>query len=224
MVYLVRDAGEYQIDYYPDSDKEYFSECRELIDQGELFIKNPIFVCLQGEYLQKEVGFVMNTGLTGPLRIQNTEENQKKINEAIQANGLEGNQIRFGSIYKDDFLPYMKELRTSSYILFASISLILLVSIVSSYYCIKIFLLSESKLRMTKKLLGYSLWERYRSEIMVSTVIYLFGFLRVVLMGDSIPLLLLYMVFVIVDALITLVVISRAESKNIQDVLRGAAL
>ena len=81
--------------YYKDNRKQIFSESLQMTNEDHAFLINPVFVCLNEEYLRIFSGYLTTQAIANPIRIYDSKENKSAINEGIKKYGLELNDLQF---------------------------------------------------------------------------------------------------------------------------------
>lgn len=205
---------------YPQSNQEIFSQNYFMINEGQAFIQNPVFVGLKGKALD-EMLLLENQAITNPMRIADTSENQSAIRNAIRNQGLEENHIEFKSIFDTGFVQSMKTIKTSMMLIATAIIFITAVSLLSSWYLALVILTIRQKKLMVQKTMGHSFIKRYRSEMETEALIWLISFCFLITL-KPVPLgFLIYFLFLITDFLTETVIIRRNENKVLLRMLKG---
>lgn len=210
----------YRIVLYPDNNEQIFLPDRASIDAGNLYAQNPVFVCLHDQYMEDKYGFIAQSAVNNPIRIADTAVNRAAIEQAISNAGLTDNQIVFGSAYEEGFAEYFDNLRSSVILVCGIVTLILFVSVLSSWYIIRLLLIVKKKEVVVKKLIGFRWVDRYARQLFFFLFIYLVGFIRM-LMGADITGMLLYGLVVAIDLVVFALTLSRQERQSMVQVLKG---
>jgi len=210
-----------RIIYYPDNNKKIFSENLEMIDIDNGFVQNPIILCLNDNFFSERTSRLQNMALYNPIRILDTEENQKAIKEAILNNGLEQNSVRFGSVLSTGFAQELEISKTSMIAWISIIFLALLVSILASYYIILIILASRKKEMLVSRILGYSIFDRYHNEIFYFAAIYCFGFAQIMITSRQLIPMISYIILILIDMCIIYLMVRIQEGSSLNLALKG---
>lgn len=59
---------------------------------------NHVFVCLNDKYLKVFSGYLTTQAISNPVRIYDSNENKRAINEGIKKYGLELNNLQFKNV------------------------------------------------------------------------------------------------------------------------------
>lgn len=207
--------------YYKDNRKQIFSESLQMTNEDHAFLINPVFVCLNEEYLRIFSGYLTTQAIANPIRIYDSKENKSAINEGIKKYGLELNDLQFNNVLMSGYKEQIKISQSSSVVWGAILLLVIFISILSSYYILLTILVSRKKEIFVKKILGYSLFNRYKNEFIYFIMIYIFGFVQIIILSRSYVSIAIYMFLVLLDMLIIFRMIYTKEIKQLNTILKG---
>jgi hypothetical protein len=210
-----------KIIWYSDNDKEIFSENIDLSEENSGFVKNPIILCLSDRFFTQKNSMLSNSALYNPIRILNTKKNDLAIQKAIISAGLERNSIKFGNVVSTGFAQKLQLSKTSMVAWVSIIILAILVSILASYYIILIILTSKKKYMLVSRLLGYSLIERYQTEIYYFSAVYIFGLVEIFILSRNVLSICSYLLMVAFDSSIIYFMVKRREKSSLNLELKG---
>ncbi|NEW62744.1 hypothetical protein GMA11_04995 [Granulicatella sp. zg-ZJ] len=210
-----------QIIYYPENKKPIFSENIEMERYNNGFVMNPILICLQDKYVNKESIFLGNSAISNPIRVLDNEKNKQAIQEAIKHHHLELNQIEFANVLTTGFSDRLAISSSSVFVWVIGSFLAIVASSLASYFILLIILMSKKKEILVSRLLGYTLIDRYKLEFMYFGLIYIFAFVELILLSFNVVTLLVYSVLVLLDILMILSLIKKGEGKALTLALKG---
>lgn len=219
--WLYKDSNaKLNVQFYNNNDRYIFTQNVQMIGANHALVKNPIYVCLHDQYLEHESYSFLDSAISNPIRVENTKANRQNIRRAIVNNKLEYNKVKFGSI-NVDYKGYMKTTIMGTFILVMGLTLIVIVDILASYYIILIVLVSRKKQIFVKKMLGFSVLDRYKNEIFYFITFYIFGFVQLLLIKPNKYSALIYMILVGIDIFISYAMIKCKERKQLNGMLKG---
>lgn len=221
-------ADDVCVKYYKDNRKQIFSESLQLANEDHAFFTNPVFVCLNDKYLKVFSGYLTTQAISNPVRIYDSNENKRAINEGIKKYGLELNNLQFKNVLMSGYKEQIQISQSSSIVWVAILLLVICISILSSYYILLTILISRKKEIFVKKILGYSLFNRYKNEfiyfIMIYIffiMIYIFGLVQIMILSRSFTSMAIYVLLVLLDILIIFRMIYVKETKQLSTMLKG---
>lgn len=207
--------------YYKDNRKQIFSESLQMTNEDHAFLTNPVFVCLNDEYLKIFSGYLTTQAISNPIRIYDSKENKSAINEGIKKYGLELNNLQFNNVLMSGYKEQVQISQSSSVVWVAILLLVIFISILSSYYILLTILVSRKKEIFVKKILGYSLFSRYKNEFIYFIMIYIFGLVQIIILSRSFVSIAIYIFLVLLDILIIFRMIYTKETKQLNTMLKG---
>ncbi len=210
-----------QILYYPDNQQQIFSQNLDLVEYNDAFVQNPIIVCLSDHFFTEANSRLQNSALYNPIRILDTEKNRNAIKQAIVNHKLEQNEVKFGSVLSTGFSQALTISQTSLLAWIGILILAILVSILASYYIVLIILRSKNKYMLVSRLLGYSLFERYRTEIFYFCAIYCFGLVEILLLSPKPLAIASYLMLVVIDSVVIYFMVRKHEKRSLSLSLKG---
>lgn len=186
-------------------------------------LKNPIISLVNDDnMLWEEKAYLSSTGLSNPMKIENTASNQKIIEDCVS-------HLPDGSYFKFSSIKSIQQGRIDTYrdavrnfnVLFMILGILSFV--VSYFIVVSIFIWKKSYIS-TMKFLGWTLFDRYKSLLVMMMVLYLVPVPIIVLFGKSIVPLLFFGIFTILDMIILLMFAYRMEQKKLSQHLKGENL
>ena len=186
-------------------------------------LHNPIISLVNDQDMMwEEKTRLSTTGLNNPMKVENTEQNQKVITELIEKLS-DGNYLKFSSlqaIQQEKVDSYRDAVRNLN-ILF---SLFGLLSMMISYFLlVTTFLLKRTDI-ITKKFMGWKLVDRYRPLLVLLLLGYSLPLLILIFFAHALLPLLLFAGFTCLDILFVLVLASRMEKRSLVELLKGGIL
>lgn len=214
-------ADDVCVKYYKDNRKQIFSESLQLANEDHAFFTNPVFVCLNDKYLKVFSEYLTTQAISNPVRIYDSNENKRAINEGIKKYGLELNNLQFKNVLMSGYKEQIQISQSSSIVWVAILLLVICISILSSYYILLTILISRKKEIFVKKILGYSLFNRYKNEFIYFIMIYIFGLVQIMILSRSFTSMAIYVLLVLLDILIIFRMIYVKETKQLSTMLKG---
>lgn len=179
--------------------------------------KNPIFVLTSDEMLYEEKAYLTNTGVSNPMKVVNNQSSMEAT-KAILNQLTDGTEMKFSSLYAiQQSMVHSLEDGVKN---FSFLVLILLVlNVIVSYFMVSILFVCQKQFIRVVRLLGWKLFDRYKTTFTVLASIYLLGFIFAILGGQVIVMLgqLLYILF---DVLLVVIFLLRNEQKNLSKQLK----
>ena len=161
-------------------------------------LHNPIISLVNDQDMMwEEKTHLSTTGLNNPMKVENTEQNQKVITELVEKLS-DGNYLKFSSIQaiqQEKVDSYRDAVRNLN-ILFA----------------------------ITKKFMGWKLVDRYRPLLVLLLLGYSLPLLILIFFAHALLPLLLFAGFTCLDILFVLVLASRMEKRSLVELLKGGIL
>jgi hypothetical protein len=208
-----------EIIIYPSSNQPIFSQSSVLINNGILTLQNPVFFLLDIQNDNTDL-LLMNSGIKNPIRIKDTIQNRKAIQEAEIASSLENNNLQFealSKVYQANTKGYFNVL-----LLIGGLALgCFLTAVLASYFIMLIVLTSRKKEIFVKKMHGYSLFGRYTEEILLLMAVYICSCLELSFFSKDPLAWSMLVLLLILDAGISLALVGKTEHKQMTALLKG---
>ena len=186
-------------------------------------LHNPIISLVNDQDMMwEEKTRLSTTGLNNPMKVENTEQNQKVITELVEKLS-DGNYLKFSSlqaIQQEKVDSYRDAVRNLN-ILFALFGL--LIMMISYFLLVTNFLLKRRDI-ITKKFMGWKLVDRYRPLLVLLLLGYSLPLLVLIFFAHALLPLLLFAGFTCLDILFVLVLASRIEKRSLVELLKGGIL
>lgn len=186
-------------------------------------LHNPIISLVNDQDMMwEEKTRLSTTGLNNPMKVENTEQNQKVITELVEKLS-DGNYLKFSSIQaiqQEKVDSYRDAVRNLN-ILFALFGLLSMM--ISYFLLVTTFLLKRTDI-ITKKFMGWKLVDRYRPLLVLLLLGYSLPLLVLVFFAHALLPLLLFAGFTCLDILFVLVLASRMEKRSLVELLKGGIL
>ena len=183
-------------------------------------LHNPIISLVNDQDMMwEEKTRLSTTGLNNPMKVENTEQNQKVITELVEKLS-DGNYLKFSSlqaIQQEKVDSYRDAVRNLN-ILFALFGLLSMM--ISYFLLVTTFLLKRTDI-ITKKFMGWKLIDRYRSFLRILLLVYSFPFVVLLFFTQALFPLLLFAGFTGLDILFVLFLGSKMEKRNVVQLLKG---
>ena len=186
-------------------------------------LHNPIISLVNDQDMMwEEKTHLSTTGLNNPMKVENTEQNQKVITELVEKLS-DGNYLKFSSlqaIQQEKVDSYRDAVRNFN-ILFALFGLLSMM--ISYFLLVTTFLLKRTDI-ITKKFMGWKLVDRYRPLLVLLLLGYSLPLLILIFFAHALLPLLLFAGFTCLDILFVLVLASRMEKRSLVELLKGGIL
>ena len=186
-------------------------------------LHNPIISLVNDQDMMwEEKTRLSTTGLNNPVKVENTEQNQKVITELVEKLS-DGNYLKFSSIQaiqQEKVDSYRDAVRNLN-ILFALFGLLSMM--ISYFLLVTTFLLKRTDI-ITKKFMGWKLVDRYRPLLVLLLLGYSLPLLILIFFAHALLPLLLFAGFTCLDILFVLVLASRMEKRSLVELLKGGIL
>ena len=183
-------------------------------------LHNPIISLVNDQDMMwEEKTRLSTTGLNNPMKVENTEQNQKVITELVEKLS-DGNYLKFSSIQaiqQEKVDSYRDAVRNLN-ILFALFGLLSMM--ISYFLLVTTFLLKRTDI-ITKKFMGWKLIDRYRSLLGLLLAVYSLPFVALLFFTQALFPLLLFAGFTGLDILFVLFLGSKMEKRNVVQLLKG---
>ena len=183
-------------------------------------LHNPIISLVNDQDMMwEEKTRLSTTGLNNPMKVENTEQNQKVITELVEKLS-DGNYLKFSSIQaiqQEKVDSYRDAVRNFN-ILFALVGLLSMM--ISYFLLVTTFLLKRTDI-ITKKFMGWKLIDRYRSLLGLLLAVYSLPFMVLLFFTQALFSLLLFAGFTGLDILFVLFLGSKMEKRNVVQLLKG---
>ena len=186
-------------------------------------LHNPIISLVNDQDMMwEEKTRLSTTGLNNPMKVENTEQNQKVITELVEKLS-DGNYLKFSSlqaIQQEKVDSYRDAVRNLN-ILFALFGLL---SMMISYFLLVTNFLLKRRDIITKKFMVWKLVDRYRPLLVLLLLGYSLPLLVLIFFAHALLPLLLFAGFTCLDILFVLVLASRMEKRSLVELLKGGIL
>ena len=186
-------------------------------------LHNPIISLVNDQDMMwEEKTRLSTTGLNNPMKVENTEQNQKVITELVEKLS-DGNYLKFSSIQaiqQEKVDSYRDAVRNLN-ILFALFGLLSMM--ISYFLLVTTFLLKRTDI-ITKKFMGWKLVDRYRPLLVLLLLGYSLPLLVLIFFAHALLPLLLFAGFTCLDILFVLGLASRMEKRSLVELLKGGIL
>ncbi|MEZ7594060.1 bacteriocin-associated integral membrane family protein [Streptococcus sp. 27098_8_76] len=186
-------------------------------------LHNPIISLVNDQDMMwEEKTRLSTTGLNNPMKVENTEQNQKVITELAEKLS-DGNYLKFSSIQaiqQEKVDSYRDAVRNLN-ILFALFGLL---SMMISYFLLVTTFLLKRRDIITKKFMGWKLVDRYRPLLVLLLLGYSLPLLVLIFFAHALLPLLLFAGFTCLDILFVLALASRMEKRSLVELLKGGIL
>ena len=186
-------------------------------------LHNPIISLVNDQDMMwEEKTRLSTTGLNNPMKVENTEQNQKVITELVEKLS-DGNYLKFSSIQaiqQEKVDSYRDAVRNLN-ILFALFGLL---SMMISYFLLVTTFLLKRRDIITKKFMGWKLVDRYRPLLVLLLLGYSLPLLVLIFFAHALLPLLLFAGFTCLDILFVLALASRMEKRSLVELLKGGIL
>ena len=186
-------------------------------------LHNPIISLVNDQDMMwEEKTHLSTTGLNNPMKIENTEQNQKVITELVD-NLSDGSYLKFSSIQaiQEGMVDTYRDSVRNFNVLFA---LFALLSMIVSYFLLVTTFLLKRRDIITKKFMGWKLVDRYRALLVLLLLGYSLPLLVLIFFAHALLPLLLFAGFTCLDILFVLVLVSRMEKRSLVELLKGGIL
>ena len=183
-------------------------------------LHNPIISLVNDQDMMwEEKTRLSTTGLNNPMKVENTEQNQKVITELVEKLS-DGNYLKFSSlqaIQQEKVDSYRDAVRNLNilFVLFGLLSMM-----ISYFLLVTTFLLKRTDI-ITKKFMGWKLIDRYRSLLGLLLAVYSLPFVALLFFTQALFPLLLFAGFTGLDILFVLFLGSKMEKRNVVQLLKG---
>jgi len=186
-------------------------------------LHNPIISLVNDQDMMwEEKTHLSTTGLNNPMKVENTEQNQKVITELVD-NLSDGSYLKFSSIQaiQEEIVDTYRDSVRNFNVLFA---LFALLSMIVSYFLLVTTFLLKRRDIITKKFMGWKLVDRYRPLLVLLLLGYSLPLLVLIFFAHALLPLLLFAGFTCLDILFVLGLASRMEKRSLVELLKGGIL
>ncbi|WP_261078793.1 bacteriocin-associated integral membrane family protein [Streptococcus mitis] len=186
-------------------------------------LHNPIISLVNDQDMMwEEKTRLSTTGLNNPMKVENTEQNQKVITELVEKLS-DGNYLKFSSIQaiQEGMVDTYRDSVRNFNVLFA---LFALLSMIVSYFLLVTTFLLKRRDIITKKFMGWKLVDRYRPLLVLLLLGYSLPLLVLIFFAHAFLPLLLFAGFTCLDILFVLALASRMEKRSLVELLKGGIL
>jgi len=186
-------------------------------------LHNPIISLVNDQDMMwEEKTRLSTTGLNNPMKVENTEQNQKVITELVEKLS-DGNYLKFSSIQaiQEGMVDTYRDSVRNFNVLFA---LFALLSMIVSYFLLVTTFLLKRRDIITKKFMGWKLVDRYRPLLVLLLLGYSLPLLVLIFFAHALLPLLLFAGFTCLDILFVLALASKMEKRSLVELLKGGIL
>lgn len=192
-------------------------------DKRKENLSNPIISLVNdSDMMWDEKASLSTTGLNNPMKVENTEQNQKVITELVD-NLSDGTYLKFSSIQaiQEGMVDTYRDSVRNFNVLFA---LFALLSMIVSYFLLVTTFLLKRRDIITKKFMGWKLVDRYRPLLVLLLLGYSLPLLVLIFFAHALLPLLLFAGFTCLDILFVLALASKMEKRSLVELLKGGIL
>ena len=186
-------------------------------------LHNPIISLVNDQDMMwEEKTRLSTTGLNNPMKVENTEQNQKVITELVEKLS-DGSYLKFSSIQaiQEGMVDTYRDSVRNFNVLFA---LFALLSMIVSYFLLVTTFLLKRRDIITKKFMGWKLVDRYRPLLVLLLLGYSLPLLILIFFAHALLPLLLFAGFTCLDILFVLALASKMEKRSLVELLKGGIL
>ncbi len=186
-------------------------------------LHNPIISLVNDQDMMwEEKTHLSTTGLNNPMKVENTEQNQKVITELVEKLS-DGSYLKFSSIQaiQEGMVDTYRDSVRNFNVLFA---LFALLSMIVSYFLLVTTFLLKRRDIITKKFMGWKLVDRYRPLLVLLLLGYSLPLLVLIFFAHALLPLLLFAGFTCLDILFVLALASKMEKRSLVELLKGGIL
>jgi hypothetical protein len=188
-----------------------------------LLLHDPVIEVITKEnILQGEKGALLSSGLDFPMKLDLSRDDARVLLAAIiQEKGLTDNAPVFDTI-KNGKAQQVAWTSASLLLFVGGILVIFLLGLLSSFFLFSIIILARHRWLYVGKYLGYSLSARYRQELVFFAALYALVVICFWLATQSGFGLIILTAIALFDAVVTLLIITRIERRNLASQMKGA--
>lgn len=215
------DQTEIQILYYDDIGTPRFSFDQRSVEAGHAYFSEPIFEVVSDHMLSAtDVIHIENSGLANPWKIPFQPDVDKKLEEIIVAHQLHDNRVQFvpiRQVIQDDERRIMDSLYQIG-VLLLSVSLLNLLAV---YFLMRTMALSRKKEVFVQRLLGYTLYHRYKLECHFLVVLYAAQLAVIAVQSRNVVTIAVQATLIALDFIVVTWILRRWEQRNLSALLKG---
>lgn len=215
------DQTEIQILYYDDIGTPRFSFDQRSVEAGHAYFSEPIFEVVSDHMLSAtDVIHIENSGLANPWKIPFQPDVDKKLEEIIVAHQLHDNRVQFvpiRQVIQDDERRIMDSLSQIG-VLLLSVSLLNLLAV---YFLMRTMALSRKKEVFVQRLLGYTLYHRYKLECHFLVVLYAAQLAVIAVQSRNVVTIAVQATLIALDFIVVTWILRRWEQRNLSALLKG---
>lgn len=203
---------------------EYYSEHLQPITynvrQQKRFV-NPIIEVVQEKHLNEGQALALgNTDKASPIKIENNEQSRTQMRQLARSPEVKRLRLKFVTMNK-----ILATSLDATYRGLRSIILILLSAFVinlfaATFLCLYVISSRQKKLAV-ERLLGYRMFDRYQTEILLFTMLSLGELGALVITQVAWPILLLALVLILTELAVLGVIVRRTEGHDLPFLLKG---
>lgn len=204
---------------------EFYSDEK---NKANIFLNNdlitfntPIYELIDSQNLDHTSKIqLLTTGVTSPLRIDNTKSNRQYLDERTLPNKLGGINLHFttiSSILNTD----ADSSRLGLQIMITLLVVIFIVSlVVSGFVCVLYFNTYKRRISILRTL-GIKLFDRYKEISLFLVAAYCIQIIVATIIGRSFIAIVIGFLLIFIDLIISFIILIYQENKNIVQVLKG---
>lgn len=162
----------------------------------------------------------MNGAAQNPLKIKNTSENRRKLGILTQSKSFKAYQIKFLTL-RSIMTTNFNEVKNFFQILLLILVAIFIIDVVTVIFLAQIVFQHKIQLLAVQKLLGFTLFRRYRQEIFVLTTMNFIELITISIYSRSIYLIGLTVFLILFEFVILYLFINTFERKQLISLLKG---
>lgn len=203
-----------QIMYYNDENTSLFTYNSTL----SLEFTHPIIMVMNSKNMTFfEKMTLLKTGASSPIKINNTKENRIKIEQQQKGEDLYLKFSTVNSILGNTTSSFLDGIKVLAIIL----SGVVILNIFTSLFLMTCIMISEKEKISVYHLLGLSMWEKYKTHIIIFLGFYAIQFITCLIFGKSMLILPYIIIIMFIEIAIVLFIIHGKERRNLGEILKG---
>lgn len=184
-------------------------------------VDSPIFnIITESNVLLGEKAWIQTSGVNSPFKLNLNGDKKYKLEEYIEKSSLAENRLRFDTIY-NCMAETISIYQTALYIMTALLIFVFIAGLIASLLLATVIIFSTKRRIFVLKTLGASMLYTYRSEIIISCLLYAAMLITISLNSNSLVAILISLPVIAVDAGITYFLIYILEKRSIVAQLKG---
>ncbi|MCD2257322.1 DUF1430 domain-containing protein [Agrilactobacillus fermenti] len=186
-------------------------------------VVNPIYEVIDTQNLdQQSKAQLLTTGVTNPIRLNNTAANREKLKALSSPKQLKGIKLQFSTI-GSILNTTTASSRLGLTLALSALIIMFFVSLVTSLFASNLYFETNRSRLAVLRLLGIKIYDRYYNIFVSLFIMYTIQISAAVIFGKSIYALYIGVVLVLSDLCLTLFMLYRKENKNLIASLKGAS-